>query len=47
MENSWNDAIVGERKDLAPIMEEEDKGTKGFFSILFIFVSQNTEQLKR
>ncbi|XP_011646044.1 liprin-beta-2 isoform X2 [Pogonomyrmex barbatus] len=26
MENTWNDSIVGERKDLAPIMEEEDKG---------------------
>lgn len=48
MENSWNDAIIGERKDLAPIMEEEDKGMKGFL-ILFISISrqQNTEQLER
>ncbi|XP_014486474.1 PREDICTED: uncharacterized protein LOC106750559 isoform X2 [Dinoponera quadriceps] len=26
MENIWSDGITGERKDLAPIMEEEDKG---------------------
>ncbi|XP_011861049.1 PREDICTED: liprin-beta-2 isoform X2 [Vollenhovia emeryi] len=26
MENTWSDGIAGERKDLAPIMEEEDKG---------------------
>ncbi|XP_012530529.1 liprin-beta-2 isoform X2 [Monomorium pharaonis] len=26
MENVWSDGIVEERKDLAPIMEEEDKG---------------------
>ncbi|XP_039312389.1 liprin-beta-2 isoform X2 [Solenopsis invicta] len=26
MENVWSDGISGERKDLAPIMEEEDKG---------------------
>ncbi|XP_011708093.1 PREDICTED: liprin-beta-2 isoform X2 [Wasmannia auropunctata] len=26
MENVWSDSITGERKDLAPIMEEEDRG---------------------
>ncbi|XP_025162948.1 liprin-beta-2 isoform X3 [Harpegnathos saltator] len=26
MENIWSDSTVGERKDLAPIIEEEDKG---------------------
>ncbi|XP_018314834.1 liprin-beta-2 isoform X3 [Mycetomoellerius zeteki] len=26
MDNTWSDGIVGERKDLTPIMEEEDKG---------------------
>ncbi|XP_071557857.1 uncharacterized protein Liprin-beta isoform X1 [Temnothorax nylanderi] len=26
MENTWSDGIAGERKDLTPIMEEEDKG---------------------
>lgn len=37
MENVWNDDIAGERKDLAPIMEEEDKRqAKGFFSTLFL-----------
>lgn len=25
MENIWSDGVAGERKDLAPIMEEEDK----------------------
>jgi len=36
MENIWSDVIVGERKDLAPIMEEEDKGqAKGLPLILF------------
>jgi len=36
MENTWSDIIAGERKDLAPIMEEEDKGqAKGFSSTLF------------
>lgn len=35
MENIWSDGIAGERKDLAPILEEEDKGqAKGFSSIL-------------
>lgn len=32
MENAWSNGIAGERKDLAPIIEEEDKGqAKGFF----------------
>ena len=36
MENTWSDGIIGERKDLTPIMEEEDKGqAKGFSSTLF------------
>jgi len=36
MENIWSDDIVGERKDLTPIMEEEDKGqAKGFSLTLF------------
>lgn len=38
MENaSWNDIIAAERKNLAPIMEEEDKGqAKGLSSISFL-----------
>lgn len=42
MENIWSDGIVGERKDLAPIMEEEDKGqAKGsfFLSIQSLYTS--------
>jgi len=36
MENaSWNDVITVERKNLAPIIEEEDKGqAKGLFNFL-------------
>lgn len=51
MENIWSDGIVGERKDLAPIMEEEDKGqAKGFslisFSIFWSLRGGNTRNRK-
>lgn len=42
MENVWSDGISGERKDLAPIMEEEDKGQakgKAFSLFFFLFFS--------
>lgn len=41
MENTWSDGIAAERKDLAPIMEEEDKGqAKGFSSILSFHIAR-------
>lgn len=54
MENaSWNDIIAAERKNLAPIMEEEDKGqVKGLSSISFLIslvsiLYENAKLLRR
>lgn len=49
MENAWSNGIAGERTDLTPIIEEEDKGQVKGFSSFFLFLSHRVhiKQIKK
>lgn len=47
MENSWNDDISEERKDLTPIMEEEDKGQMKGLILFFVRSTSSAYRVKQ